>query len=131
MIPSWSRAQVDLVLGEDHPFGRLAAKLAPVERHPVRERCTRQRDRDLRAGPEVPGAADDLERPLFADVDLRELEPVGVRMLAGFEHMPDAEERQVARDAAPLDPVHLGSHDRKPRGDLVGRRVGAHVLAQP
>ena len=55
-------AEVDLVLGEDHPVGHLAAQLAPLERQTVRERRAGERDGDRRAGAEVPGAADDLVR---------------------------------------------------------------------
>ena len=79
-------AEVDLVLGEDHPLRHLAAELAALERQPVRQRRARQRDRDLRARAEVPGAADDLIRLALADVDLRQLQPVGVRMLVRLEH---------------------------------------------
>jgi hypothetical protein len=52
-------------------------------------------------------------------------------MLVRLEHVPDAEERQVAGHAAPLDPVDLRRRDRERVGDLLGRRVRAHVLAQP
>ena len=42
-------AEVDLVLGEDHPLGDLAAQLSALEREPARQRRARQRDRDGRA----------------------------------------------------------------------------------
>ena len=48
-------------------------------------------DGDRRAGAEVPRAADDRPRLAVADVDLRQLELVGVRMLAGLEHLADDE----------------------------------------
>jgi len=123
-------AEVDLVLGEDHPLRDLAAELAAVEGQPVRERRTGQCDGDLRAGAEVPRAADDLVRAVLADVHLRQLQTVRVRMLAGLEHVPDAEAGDVG-GAAALDPVHLGGRDRQPVCDLLGRCVDAHVLAQP
>ena len=60
---------------------------------------------------EVPGAADDLPRLLLADVDAAELQRGRRRMLAGLEHVPDAEEAEVSADvgnAAPLDALDLG-----------------------
>ena len=85
-------AELDLVLGEDHPLGDLAAELAPLERRARSGASPRQRDRDRRAGAEVPGAAHDLVPVGLAHVDLRELETVGVRMLDGLEHVTDAEQ---------------------------------------
>ena len=123
-------AEVDLVLGEDHPLRHLPAKLAPLEREPVRERCAGERHGDARAGAEVPRAADDLRDLSAADVDGRELQPVGVRVLVGREHTADLEERRVGRPS-PVDPVDLGRDDREQVGDLLRRRLHAHVLAQP
>ncbi len=88
-------AEPDLVLGEDHPVGDLAAHLAPLELEAVRQHRAGQRDRDGRAGAEVPRAADDRARLALADVDLRQLESVGVRVLHGLEHAPDAEAPEV------------------------------------
>ncbi len=127
-------AEVDLVLGEDHPLRHLTAQLAPVECDPVRQRRAGERDRDLRARAEVPRAADDLRRLLLPHVDAAELEPVGIRMLRRLEHEPDAEAVEVAavgRDAAPDDLVHLGGRDREPVRDLVRGRVDPYVLAEP
>ena len=59
MIPRVLGAEADLVLGQDHPVGDLAAHLAPVELEPVRQHRARQRDADGGADAEVPGAADD------------------------------------------------------------------------
>ena len=89
-------AEADLVLGEDHPVARLAAHLASLERDPVRQHRAWERDGDGRADAEVPGAADDRARLPLADVDLRQLQPVGVRMLLRLEHAADAEEIDVA-----------------------------------
>ena len=83
-------AEADLVLGEDHPVGDLAAHLAPLELEPVRQHRAGQRDTDGGAGAEVPGAADDRARLALADVDLRDLQAVGVRVLLGLEHAADA-----------------------------------------
>ena len=55
-------AEVDLVLGQDHPVGDLAAHLPALERDPVREHGAGQRHGDGRPGAEVPRAADDRTR---------------------------------------------------------------------
>ena len=101
-------AEVDLVLGEDHPLGHFAAQLAPLERQPVRQGRAGKRDRDFRARAEVPGAADDLVRLVLADVDLRQLQPVRVRMLLRLEHDADLEERRGRRG-------RRGARRRSPR----------------
>ena len=127
-------AEIDLVLGEDHPLRHLTAQLAPLERETVRQRGARKRDRDLRARAEVPRTADDLVGLGLADVDLAELQAVGVRMLLRLEHVPDAEEPEVAAVVADTDThdlVDLGRRDRQAVGDLRRRRVDVHVLAQP
>ena len=87
--------EADLVLGQDHPVGDGAANLAPVEPEAVRQHRPRQRDADGRADAEVPRAADDLARLALPDVDLRHLEPVGVRVLPGLEHGADPEEVEI------------------------------------
>ena len=127
--PRVIRPEVEFVLGEDHPLRELAAQLAPLECQPVRKCRARQRDRHLRAGAEVPGAADDRVRPVLPHVYGRQLQPVGVRVLLGLEHVPDAEELEVAGDAHAVDPVHLGRRDRERVRDLLRARLDAHVLA--
>ena len=127
-------AEADLVLGEDHPGGDLAAHLAPVEREAVREHGAGQCHRDGRPDAEVPGAADDRARLGVAGVDLRELEPVGVRMLGRLDDAPDLELAEIAvlvRDAAVLDPFDLGRRDRKPFRELLERHAHRDVVLQP
>ena len=109
-------AELDLVLGQDHPVRDFAADLAPLELEPARQNGPGQRHRDRRAWPEVPGAADDLPGLSFADVDAAELQPIGVRVLLGLEHAADPEPLQVAvriRDADPFDSLDLGGRDGK------------------
>ena len=95
--PAVVGAELELALGEDHPARELAAELRLAERllGPGQQRA-RQRDRDRRAGAEVPRAADDLARLALPHVDPAELEPVGVRVLAGLEHLADEEAAEVA-----------------------------------
>src|SRR5207249_176485 len=100
-----------------------------VRQHGAREchadRCTR---------PEVPRTADDLARIALTDVDLAELQAVGVRMLRGFEHTADAEEAEVAVDVGDsdgFDAVDLARRDDEALRDLLGRTVDRHVLLHP
>ena len=119
--PGVVAAEADLVLGQDHPVGDLAAHLAPLELEPVREHGAGERDTDGRADAEVPGAADDRARLALADVDLGDLEPVGVRVLLGLDDAADPEQAEVAAlvgDAARVDPLDLGGGDREPRREL-------------
>ena len=109
--------ELELALGEDHPVGDDAPQRRPLQLH-ARPGSTApgQRDGDRGAGAEVPGAADDLARLRLADVDLAELQAVGVRVLARLEHAPDAEEPEVAvrvGDAAVGDALDLGGGDRR------------------
>ena len=132
--PGVVAAEADLVLGQDHPVGDEAAHLAAAQLEPVRQPRPRQRDGDGGAGAEVPGAADDRARLALADVDLRDLETVGVRVLLGLDDLPDLEEVEVAalvRDAARLDVLDLGGRDGEPRRELVERHVDRDVVAQP
>ena len=127
-------AELELALGEDHPVRDLAAELRRLEPLPAGQDGARERDRDVRAGAEVPGAADDLARLALADVDAAELEPVGVRMLARLDHAADAEEAEVAvlvGHAAADDPVDLAAREDEPARDLLERPVERDVLAQP
>ena len=105
--PSSSSRSERIIPSETSPRSFARSSVAAV-----REHRARQRDGDRRAGAEVPGAADDLARLALADVDAAELEPVGVRVLAGLEHAADAEEPEVAvvvGDAAARDPLDLAA----------------------
>ena len=89
-------AEVELSLGEDHPAGDLAPELHFRERLAVGQLRTRQGDCNSRALAEVPGAADDLARLAFADIDAAELKAVGVRMLAGLHDPADPEQAEIS-----------------------------------
>ena len=128
-------AELELALGEDHPARGLAAELRLAERLlRAGQQRAGQRDGDGRAGAEVPGAADDLARLALADVDAAELQPVGVRVLAGLDDVPDEEAAEVAvgvDDAAVDDPVDLAAREDELRRELLDRPVEVDVLAQP
>ena len=127
-------AELELLLGEDHPVGDAAAELRPLERPPVREHGARQRDGNGGAGGEVPRAADDLTRLALPHVHRAQLEPVGVGVLARLEHPADAVEAEVAvgvGDAARLDRPYLGAREQQPLRELRRRHVDVDVVAQP
>ena len=115
-------AELELALGQDHSPRDLAAQLRlPERRLGARKPRAREGDRDGGAGAEVPRAADDLARRTLPHVDLAELQPVGVRVLARLEDLADEEETVVAvlvDRPARLDRVHLGGADAQPVGEL-------------
>ena len=125
----------DLVLGQDHPARGLASKLALVERLVEdREERTGQRDRDGRAGLEVPRATDDLAGVALSHVDLADAEPVGVRVRVDGEHAAHQEPAEVAVDVRNADVgylVHLHRRREQSLGNLIRRRVHRDVLAEP
>ena len=76
-----------------------------------------QRDRDRRAGLEVPRAADDLARVPLPHVDLADAQPVGVRVRVDREHAADEEAAEVAVEVRDADVDHaldLERRDREP-----------------
>ena len=126
--------ELDLVLGEDHAVGELAAYLAALELQPVRKHGTGKSNPDGRAGAEVPGAADDLPRLRLADVDAAKLEPVGVRVLGRLHHPADEEAAEVpvgVGHAATLDALDLRGRDRQPRDELLERHVERDIVGEP
>ena len=130
------RPEADLVLGQDHPSRGLAAKLALVERAVEdREQRARKGNCHVRAGLEVPGAADDLSRIALSDVDLADAQPVGVRMRPDIQHRSDEETAEIAVDVRDADVANLlhvvERRDREPFGDLLRRGVDGDVLAEP
>ncbi len=132
--PGVVRAEVDLVLGEDHPVAHLAAHFAPLETQAVGQHRARQCDADRRAGAEVPGAADDLARVTVPHVDVAQLQPVGVRVLGRLEHAADPEQPEIAVDVGDpdgLDRIDLARRDDEALGDLLDRDVDRDVFAQP
>ena len=119
-------AEIDLVLGQDHPVGELAAHLALSSFSPFGKHRAGERDGHGRARAEVPGAADDLARLALPHVDAAELKPVGVRMLLRLDDLAHAEKPEIAVlvvHAAALDAVDLGRRDREPGRQLLERHV--------
>jgi hypothetical protein len=123
-------AQAQLVLGADHPVRLDAAQLGLAELRAVGHRRAGQRDRHRLAGGDVRCAADDRARLTGADVDRADLQPVGVRVLLGAQHLAD-DEAVGGRHADPLDPLELGPGQVEPLGELDRRQARVAVLAQP
>ena len=127
-------AQLELLLGEDHPARDLAPQLRLLELRPAREHRARKRDRNRCALAEVPRTADDLARLPLPHVDAAELEPVRVRMLPGLDDAADEIVVGVpirVGDPATKDVLHHRGRDREALRELVGRDVELDVLAQP
>ena len=123
-------ADLELVLGEDHPLGDLAAQLGLLELDPARHDRAGPRDGDRLAGGDVRRAAHDVGGLVLADVDGADLQTVGVGMLLGGEHAAD-DEAVVRAHAARRDPRDLGPGHLQALGQLGGGDVGRAVLAQP
>ena len=135
MIPAWSSPRPT----------SSSARIIPREGWPRSSRSSSgtsrigqeragERDRDRRAGLEVPGAADDLARVALPHVDLADAQPVGVRVRADLEHAADEEAADVAVDVrhADVDDRSTSSDEiDEPARDLLGRRVDGDVLAEP
>jgi hypothetical protein len=79
-------AELDLVLGQDHPVRELAPHLALLELQTAGKPCARESHRHGCTRAEVPGPADNLPRVALPHVHAAELEPVGVRVLLRLEH---------------------------------------------
>ena len=127
-------AELELLLGEDHPVGHGAPQRRLLEHASVRKHGAGQRDGDGRAGREVPRAAHDLARLALPHVHRAQLEPVGVGMLARLEHPPDAVETEVAvrvGDAARLDRPHLAAREQQSLRELGRGHVEVDVVAEP
>ena len=135
MIPEWSVPSSSSRSERIIPSETSPRSFAPLERLPSGSTAPGQRDRDRRAGAEVPGAADDLPRLALAHVDAAELEPVGVRVLAGLEHAADAGRGRGSRPCPARRAGSIRSTSQLETtsrcGELLDRQVERDVLAQP
>ena len=125
---------VQLSLGQDHAVGGLAAQLGARDATPVQQRRPRQRDGHGVPRGEIPGTADDRSRRGLADVDVAQLQAVGVRVLAGLEHVPGDDQLPDAvlrRQPAALDALDLVAGEREPLDELLQRRQLGEVVGQP
>ena len=133
-MPAWSCPSSSSRSDRIIPWRDFAAELAALDNEPSGQRRAWERDRDRRARAEVPGAAHDLVRLGLAHVHRAELQPVGVRVLPGLEHLPDAEEAEVpafVRDAEPFDRGDDRRGHVEPRRKLLHRHLERDVVAKP
>ena len=125
---------LELALGQDHAVGRLAAQLGALERAAVGQHRARQRTATVSPAPKFQAPHTIWRGSALADVDLAELQAVGVRVLAGLEHVPGDDQlldAVVVGQAAALDALDLVAGEREPRGELVERRQLGEVVGQP
>ncbi len=120
----------ELVLGEDHAVGLLAAQLGRLELRAVGHDRAGTRDADGLAGRDVRRAADDLRLLAAPDVDDADRQPVGVGMWLGAQHPADDEVLQRA-DAVVLDAVDLRAGHRQARRELTDGQVGRAIFLEP
>ena len=122
-------AELELGLRQDHPVGLDAPELRLAELLAPRHDDAGERHRDRLPGGDVRGPADDRALAV-AGVDDADAEAVGVRVLLGRDdpahHEPVRRRRADRRDALDLDRLR-----REQRRDLLGRKAGIAVLAQP
>ena len=104
--------------------------LERVMRAAVEQHRAGQRHRDRVAGAEVPGAAHDLARLALPHVDARELQAVGVRVLAGLEHVarrrsaPRRRRRRAGRAARRPRPCRRRARAARTARRAAGARRG-------
>jgi hypothetical protein len=127
-----ARIDLELVLGEDHPFRGHPPQLRRAQLAAVGHQRTGPGDRDRLPGRDVGGAADDRRRRpiLIAEVDRAHLQPVGVRVLGRLQHAAYHEPRRRA-DAPPVDRLDLRAGHRQALLDPVHVELGVAVFAQP
>ena len=93
-----------------------------------RERCAGEDERDLVAGLEILGAADDL--PLAGAVGhAADGELVGVRMLVAGQHLRDDDAGELPADL--LHAFDLEAEHREPFGEFFGRPIESDVALEP
>ncbi len=122
-------ADVELLLGADHPARNDAAELALADLHPVGELRADPGEEDAAARlGDVGRAADDLDRAgSVVDRDLGEL--VFFRDLLLVAHLGDDD--RVEAFASRLDRFDLEAAAGELLGHLRGRRIDAGQLLQP
>ncbi len=120
---------VQLVTGAEHPLRGDAHLLGPLDAPIARQDGSGQGHRHALAGGDVVGAADDVERLARADVDGREMQPIGIGVLLDGQQLTDDDGTPVG--APLLDPLDLHAEQRQAFGQLLGGLLDVDVLAQP
>ncbi len=120
---------VQLVARAEHALGGDAHLLGPLDASVAGQDGARQGDRHALARGDVVRAADDVERLARADVDGRQVKPIGVRMLLDREQLADHDRAPVG--APLLDALDFHAEQGQPLGQLLGRLLDVDVLAEP
>jgi len=131
--PIAARADLQLVLGEDHPFGDDAAELRLLELRAVGHHRSRPRYRDSLPSGNVRRSAHDRRRPvrrLLADVDLAHAQPIRVRVWLHIDDAPD-HEPVLPANAVMVDRLDLRPGHRQPLLDRAHVELRVAVFAQP
>ena len=128
-------ADLQLVLGEDHPFGDDAAQLRALELGAVGQHRAGQRHGNRLTGGDVRRAADDRRRPVavagaLAEVDLAHAQAIGVRVRLDVEHAPDDEAACIGH-AVVVNRLDLRAGHRQALLDLAHAQRRIAVFAQP
>ena len=121
---------LQLGFGDQHAAALDVADLADAERDVLAgNEGAGRREHALHAGARIRRAAHDLDRLAVAGIDHADAQPVGIRMLLGFDDARDDERREqlgLVLDALDLEPDH---------GELVGefaeRPIGVEMLLEP
>ena len=110
-------AEPELLRGAQHPVGDLATDLASLQREAAGQRRARRRERHHHPGMNVGCTAHDAGLA-FAEVDIGELQPVGVGMREHFEDAGDTHTgdlRPRLLDGVDLQPELIQRGDRARR----------------
>jgi hypothetical protein len=123
-------AQAQLALRADHALGLHPTDPGALDPEIARKGRADRRDGHLQLGPDVRGAANDLERLSTAHVDRAQGELVGVGVALTGQHLSDDDVGQAGREG--LDPLDLGHREGQVVGHALGRApLEVDVSAQP
>ena len=111
--PSSSSCSERIIPSDTEPRSVACSSTRPSGKHRRRAARRRPSRRRRSSTPRTRSGAGSA----LPHVHRAQLEPVGVRVLAGLEHAPDAVETEVAvrvGDAVRLDPLHLAAREQQP-----------------
>ncbi len=114
-------AEAEFPAAAHHAVGLDVAQLSFLDHNAAGQRGAGERQRHLVADLVVLRAADDLARGAAAVIHLADAEPVGVRVLHGFEDLRDDD--LVGVDAAHFDALDLDAGEREQVAQLLDGHV--------
>ena len=119
----------ELLIGAEHSVGFNAAKLSRLDLNTAGELCPDKRHADLESFPAVRSAADNVEKLASADVDLGDVEMIGVRVIMALYDLADDNLRNVAADRACS--VNLKSRHGQIIAGLLSGQACINQLVEP